>query len=272
MRTLSMFQVDAFADRPFSGNPAAVLILDTWLDEALMQAIAAENNLAETAFACRRDGDGDTFDLRWFTPTTEVPFCGHATLATAHVLATAYDLGSDISFATREVGTLRVRPEGSGRYTLDLPSLPPVETPPPPTLARLFPTGWHGVLRATDNLYVVLRSELLVRSYQPEIPAILDLAGLSLCITAAGEADGPFDFVSRYFAPGVGIPEDPVTGSIHASLVPYWAGRTGRTALTAFQASPRGGRIECRLADQRVLLTGQAVTFMEARITVPTDQ
>jgi predicted PhzF superfamily epimerase YddE/YHI9 len=272
MRTLSMFQVDAFADRPFSGNPAAVLILDTWLDEALMQAIAAENNLAETAFACRRDGDGDTFDLRWFTPTTEVPFCGHATLATAHVLATAYDLGSDISFATREVGTLRVRPEGSRRYTLDLPSLPPVETPPPPTLARLFPTGWHGVLRATDNLYVVLGSELLVRSYQPDIPAILDLAGLSLCITAAGEADGPFDFVSRYFAPGVGIPEDPVTGSIHASLVPYWAGRTGRTALTAFQASPRGGRIECRLADQRVLLTGQAVTFMEARITVPTDQ
>jgi predicted PhzF superfamily epimerase YddE/YHI9 len=272
MRTLSMFQVDAFADRLFSGNPAAVLILDTWLDETLMQAIAAENNLAETAFACRRGGDGDTFDLRWFTPTMEVPFCGHATLATAHILATAYDLGSDITFATPKVGELRVRVEGSGRYTLDLPSLPPVETTPPEALARLFPSGWHSVRRATDNLYVVLDSETLVRSYQPDIPAVLNLTGLSLCITAAGEANGPFDFVSRYFAPGVGIPEDPVTGSIHASLVPYWAERTGRTALTAFQASPRGGRLDCRLADRRVLVTGQAVTFMEARITVPTDR
>ena len=267
-----MFQVDAFADQLFSGNPAAVLILDTWLDEALMQAIAAENNLAETAFACRRDGESDVFDLRWFTPTMEVPFCGHATLATAHVLATAYDIGGDITFATREVGTLKVRGEGSGRYTLDLPSLPPAETEPPDGLAALFPSGWHSVLRAMDNLYVVLGSELLVRSHQPDIPAILKLTGLSLCITAAADANSPFDFVSRYFAPRVGIPEDPVTGSIHASLVPYWAERTGRTALAAFQASPRGGRLDCRLADGRVLVTGQAVTFMEARISVPTDR
>jgi predicted PhzF superfamily epimerase YddE/YHI9 len=268
MRTLSMFQVDAFAERLFAGNPAAVLILDAWLDDGLMQAIAAENNLAETAFACRRDDDSGIFDLRWFTPTTEVPFCGHATLATAHVLATAYGMAGQMTFAAPAVGIITVRAEGSGLYTLDLPSLPPETRPPPDALAPLFPLGWRSVLRSADNLYVVLESEAAVRAYQPDVPGILALTGLSLCITAPGDADGPFDFVSRYFAPGVGIPEDPVTGSIHASLVPYWAGRLGRTSLAAFQASRRGGRLDCRLAEDRVLVAGRALTFMEAEITV----
>jgi PhzF family phenazine biosynthesis protein len=269
MRTLSMFQVDAFAERLFAGNPAAVLILDTWLDDALMQSIAAENNLAETAFACRRDDESGVFDLRWFTPAVEVPFCGHATLATAHVLATAYGIGGEIAFATREVGILKVRPERHGVYTLDLPSLPPAEIAAPVALAALFPAGWHSVLRATDNLYVVLESESEVRDYQPDHAGIATLTGLSLCITAPGEAAGPYDFVSRYFAPGAGIPEDPVTGSIHASLVPYWAKRLGQAGLAAFQASRRGGRLDCRLAGDRVLVTGQALTFMEAEITLP---
>jgi PhzF family phenazine biosynthesis protein len=269
MSQFRMFQVDAFAERLFSGNPAAVLILDAWLEDRLMQAIAAENNLAETAFACRRDGESGVFDLRWFTPALEVPFCGHATLATAHVLATAYGVGGEITFATRKVGILKVRPEGKGGYTLDLPSIPPVEIPAPEALARLFPEGWDHVLRATDSIYVVLESEAQLRGYRPDNEAILALTGFSLCITAPGAADGPFDFVSRYFAPGVGIPEDPVTGSTHASLTPYWAGRLGRTSLAAFQASGRGGRLHCRLAEGRVLLTGQAITFMEAKITVP---
>ena len=271
MRTLSMFQVDAFAERLFTGNPAAVLILDEWLDDALCQAIAAENNLAETAFACRRDDESGIFDLRWFTPTQEVAFCGHATLATAHVLATAYGIGGDITFATREVGLLAVRPETSGGYTLDLPSLPPKEITPPHGLAGLFPSGWRIVLHAMDNLFVVLESEAEVRGYQPDMVRILALGGLSLCITAPGDPDGPFDFVSRYFAPGVGIPEDPVTGSIHSSLVPYWADRLDQRTLAAFQASRRGGRLDCRQADGRVLVTGRALTFMEAEITLPDD-
>jgi predicted PhzF superfamily epimerase YddE/YHI9 len=166
MRTLSMFQVDAFAERLFSGNPAAVLILDVWLDDSLMQAIATENNLAETAFACRREDESGIFDLRWFTPTLEIPFCGHATLATAHVLATAYGIGGDITFATREVGHLKVRPEGNGSYTLDLPSVPPREIPAPEALAALFPSGWQSVLLAMDNIIVVLESEALVRSWR----------------------------------------------------------------------------------------------------------
>jgi PhzF family phenazine biosynthesis protein len=263
MSQYSLFQVDAFADRLFAGNPAAVLILDTWMDDGLMQAIAAENNLAETAFACRRDDESGVFDLRWFTPTLEVAFCGHATLATAHVLSTAYGIGGEITFATREVGFLKVRPEGQGRYTLDLPSLPPTAITPPEALAALFPSGWQAVLQAAGNLYVVLEHEDQVRDYQPDMAGILALTGLSLCITAPG---GDLDFVSRYFAPGAGIPEDPVTGSIHASLVPYWAERLGRTSLLAFQASRRGGRLDCRLDGDRVLLTGQAITYMEATI------
>jgi predicted PhzF superfamily epimerase YddE/YHI9 len=271
MTQYSMFQVDAFAERLFSGNPAAVLILDEWMDDGLCQAIAAENNLAETAFACRRDDESGVFDLRWFTPTQEVPFCGHATLATAHVLATAYGMGGDLTFATREVGILKVRPEGNGRYTLDLPSQPPVEVAPPAALPPLFPAGWHSVLQSQDNLFVVLDGEAEVRTWQPDDAGIRALTGLSLCITAPGEADSPFDFVSRFFAPGLGIPEDPVTGSTHASLTPYWAGRLGRTALAAFQASRRGGRLDCRLADDRVLLTGQAVTYMTAEIVLPAE-
>jgi PhzF family phenazine biosynthesis protein len=259
-----MFQVDAFTDRLFAGNPAAVLILDEWPDDTLMQAIAAENNLAETAFALRRGASA--FDLRWFTPAIEVPFCGHATLATAHVLATAYGVEGEISFATRHIGELRVRPAAMGGYVLDLPSLPPEPVDASPALHDLFPSGWDALFRAMENIYVVLPTEAAIRTYQPDFARILQMTGLSLCITAPGDEAGPFDFVSRYFAPDAGIPEDPVTGSIHASLTPYWAERLGRTRLRAFQASRRGGHILCEQAGDRVLLTGQAITFMEAVI------
>jgi predicted PhzF superfamily epimerase YddE/YHI9 len=258
-----MFQVDAFADRLFAGNPAGVLILDDWLDVALMQAIATENNLSETAFA-RPNGAG--FDLRWFTPTLEVPFCGHATLATAHILATEYGISGDIAFQAPAVGTITVRPAEPGRYSLDLPCLPAAVVAAPAALPALFRNGWDSVLSAGDNLYVILQTESAVRDYQPDMPGILALNGLSLCITAPGEG---CDFVSRYFAPGVGIPEDPVTGSIHASLTPYWAERLGRTELQAVQASARGGQLLCRMAGDRVLVTGRAITFMEATIHLP---
>lgn len=266
MPELRMFQVDAFAERVFAGNPAAVLVLAEWPDEGLMQAIAAENNLAETAFARRH---GDSFELRWFTPVHEAAFCGHATLATAHVLATAYGVAGEITFSTRQVGTIKVRPDAGG-YTLDLPAFAPEPVEPVPELLRnLFPQGWHTVLRNFENLFVVLASEAELQAYVPDDSRIARLHPFGLCITALGAADGGADFLSRYFAPGAGISEDPVTGSTHATLVPYWAERLGRQSLQAYQASKRGGRLVCQLEDGRVLLIGNAVTFMEAFIRVP---
>ena len=266
MPKFKMFQVDAFAERVFTGNPAAVLVVDEWLSEHLMQAIAAENNLAETAFV-RRQGAG--FELRWFTPVQEVAFCGHATLATAHVLATHYGVAGEITFATRKVGTLKVRPDAGG-YTLDLPSLAPEPLEPMPDLLRdLFPRECADAFRNFENLFVVLASEAELRAYVPDSPRIALLRHMGLCITTPADAGGNIDFLSRYFAPSAGIPEDPVTGSTHATLVPYWSKRLGRQRLQAYQASQRGGHLACRLAGDRVWLTGRAVTFMEACIDVP---
>ena len=261
MTSRVMYQVDAFADHVFGGNPAAVLILDDWLPDELMQSIAEENNLAETAFA-RPIGAG--WELRWFTPVHEVDFCGHATLATAHVLATEHGVTGDMVFATR-VGDLRVArsPEG---YDLDLPGFPPEPLEPsPPLLAEIFAGQPIAAFRNFKNLFVALPDEQAVRGFVPDLLRIAALPLEGLVITAAGEA---VDFVSRYFAPAGGIPEDPVTGSIHATLVPYWADRLGKTKLTAFQCSRRGGRLMCKLAGARVVLTGRAATFMKAEIFV----
>jgi len=237
-QTLRMYQVDAFTDRLFGGNPAAVLILDAWLSDHLMQAIASENNLAETAFACR---DGDSWRLRWFTPTTEVDFCGHATLATAHVLAAHYDVEGDMDFETR-VGPIRVSRSGSG-YVLDIPCFPPQPLAELPTsIASLFDrSDGSRFFRNFENIF-------------------------GLVVTAKGVSH---DFVSRYFVPGAGIPEDPVTGSIHATLVPYWSRKLGKNRLHAQQVSARGGHLLCELKDDRVLLAGKAVTFMAAEIYLP---
>ncbi len=266
MPKLKMFQVDAFAERVFAGNPAAMLVVDEWPAEDLMQAVAAENNLAETAFA-RRDGAG--FELRWFTPVLEAAFCGHATLATAHVLATSYGVAGEITFSTRKVGTLKVRPD-TGGYTLDVPSLVPEPLEPMPELLRgLFPLGYADAFRNFDNLFVVLAREAEVRAFVPDDRRIAAFHPLGLCITALADTGGKIDFLSRYFAPGAGIPEDPVTGSTHATLVPYWSKRLGRPHMAAYQASKRGGHLACRLAGDRVLLTGRAATFMEACIDLP---
>ena len=259
--TIPFWQVDAFADRPFTGNPAAVMLLDAWLDDAVLQAIAAENNLAETAFLVPGDDDAD-FALRWFTPTVEVAMCGHATLASGHVIMTRD--GSDrVRFSTRRAGMLEVRRE-EARYALDLPAW---VTEPRALLAIVAGVGGAPVeTRWRDGGYALLiyASEAEVRALTPDFRALAADDTL-LVATAPGEAT---DVVSRVFVPGGGIDEDPVTGSAHALLTPYWANRLGRAQFSAYQASPRGGHIDCTLADDRAILRGDCVTVIEGRFVI----
>lgn len=263
MMSLKMFQVDAFSDQVFSGNPAAVLILDDWLSDNLMQFIAAENNLAETAFARRT---GQSWDLRWFTPMIEVDFCGHATLAAAHVLVTEYGVAGPLSFSTR-VGHLKVEVTKDG-YLLDLPCIPPEEmTHLPEIISPVFSELAVSWFRNFENIFVVMNGENAVRTYQPDMHALAGLGPVGVVVTGQG-TNSQYDFVSRYFAPGAGIPEDPVTGSIHATLVPYWVEKLGKNKLSAWQASHRGGHLLCELKEGRVVIEGKAVTFMKADIFI----
>lgn len=269
MRDFAMYQVDAFADRLFTGNPAAVMVLDAPLPDALMQAIAAENNQSETAFVERV---GDAYSIRWFTPSQEAAFCGHATLASAHVLIAEFGDTGPLAFKTREVGTLRVGGSG-GRYELDLPRIDagPMDEIPA-GLAAMFPDGWAEAVQNFENIFVVLRSADAVRSFVPDAARIAALGHGCIGITAKGGTDrsgAPVDFTSRYFAPGHGIEEDPVTGSTHATLAPYWAGRLGKSELTAYQASARGGAVGCRVTADRVILGGTAVTYLKGTIRLP---
>ena len=254
MTTIPFFQVDAFvAGRPLTGNPAAVMPLDRWLDEPLMQAIAAENNLAETAFTVPTDGDEADYELRWFTPTVEVNLCGHATLASAHVLMGA----GQIRFATRS-GILAVERNGE---TLDL-DMPAAHVEPaqlPELTAALGVTGETFVSRTGNgNALVLLRDEGEVRSVAPDFAALTQLPYL-VSVTAPGDEH---DVASRVFAAYHGIPEDPVTGSAHTALVPFWAQRLGRDSFTALQASKRSGILHCRLQGERVILGGQCATVI----------
>ena len=261
---LKMFQVDAFSDLIFGGNPAAVLVVNDWLPDGLMQSIAAENNLAETAFV-KRAGDG--WELRWFTPTLEVDFCGHATLATAHILVTEYGIPGPLSFSTR-VGQLKVKVKEDG-YLLDLPSIPPEELPQlPESIRPVFSGQAEHWFRNFENIFVVLADEERVRAFTPDLHALAGLGPVGVVVTGQG-VGSEYDFVSRYFAPGAGIPEDPVTGSIHSTLVPYWAAKMGKTRLSAYQASLRGGDLRCELKEGRVEIEGKAVTFMKAEISLP---
>lgn len=265
----TLHQVDAFTDRVFAGNPAAVLVLEdwpaAWPDDDLLCRIAGENNLAETAFVRRH---GDSWDLRWFTPVHEAAFCGHATLATAHTLATELGIAGDFSFET-QVGTIRVRREGEGGYRLDVPCFPPETLDPlPEVFSGIFAGEYLAAVRNFENLFVELADEAAVRSFRPDMMLIESLHPLGLVVTARADAGQPYDFLSRYFAPGAGIPEDPVTGSTHATLMPYWAEKLNKTELRAFQASARGGHLHCELRDDRVFLTGQAVTFMKAELLI----
>jgi PhzF family phenazine biosynthesis protein len=262
---LQLYQVDAFTDRVFSGNPAAVVPLERWLDERLMQRIANENNLAETAFFVPDDEGAGSFEIRWFTPMTEVPLCGHATLATAAVVDRRLRPARwPIRFSSAS-GPLQVDRAGDG-FELDFPANDPAPVPTPPGLADALGADVGECLLARDFYLAVLASEAAVAGIAPDFRRIREVAGNGVIVTAPGRQ---VDFVSRFFAPGIGIDEDPVTGAAHCVLTPYWARRLNKTRLTAAQLSKRGGRVGCELRGQRVLLTGRAVFYLEGRIMLP---
>lgn len=253
------YQVDAFASRLFGGNPAGVCLLDAWLPDATMQTIAFENGLAETAFLVP---EGDGYGLRWFTPAVEVDLCGHATLAAAHVLGEHRGVtATPIIFHTQS-GRMTVEREGS-RWVLDFPSRP--AEPAPGSLEVGLGAVPAELYLARDYL-AVFENEATVRALRPDLNAVAALDVPGIIVTAPGDH---CDFVSRYFAPRVGIPEDPATGSSHCTLIPYWAGRTGRKVLKARQVSARGGEIHCKLTGDRVRIGGEAVTYLAGTINLP---
>jgi PhzF family phenazine biosynthesis protein len=262
MTMLPLIQVDAFADRPFTGNPAAVMPLQEWLPDETLQAIAVENNLSETAFTVP-DATGEAdFELRWFTPGLEIALCGHATLASGHVL-----LGDRerIRFRTRKAGILEVARDGES-YAMSLPAYPPTPQPLPNLVgglgAEAVETLWH------DGRYalIVLETEAEVRALKPDFRVLMNDGDTMTIASAPGDSA---DVVSRVFVPGAGVDEDPVTGSAHSVLVPYWAARLGRRdAMTFFQASARGGHLTGRLDGDRVILCGRCVTVIEGVMTI----
>jgi PhzF family phenazine biosynthesis protein len=261
MRT-RIFQVDAFTTRRFAGNPAAVMPLDRFPEDGLLQALAAENNLAETAFLV---ADGGDYRLRWFTPTTEVPLCGHATLASAAVVMERLEPGRSRVVFHSASGPLTVTRTASG-YRMDFPARPSRPVPAPPSLADALGVIPIEVWADPFNYLALLESAPAVRELAPDIAAIARLNRQGVIVTAPG--DGTYDFVSRYFAPAKGIPEDPVTGGAHCALTPFWARRLGKAELRAFQASRRGGEILCRLAGDRVELEGACVFYLEGEAEI----
>lgn len=254
MTAIPFFQVDAFiAERPLTGNPAAVMPLDRWPDDGLMQAVAAENNLSETAFAVPSDGDEADYELRWFTPTVEVDLCGHATLAAGHVLIS----GGRVRFATRS-GILTVARAGE-LLELEMPAAPVESAKLPELTEALGVSGETFFSRERNgNALVLLGDEAEVRSVTPDFAALEKLPYL-VSVTAPGDEH---DIASRVFAAYHGVPEDPVTGSAHTALVPFWAKRLGRDCLTALQASKRTGVLQCRLEGERVVLGGRCATVI----------
>ena len=254
MPSLPIFQVDAFSGRPFAGNPAAVCPVERPLADELMQEIAAENNLSETAFFQR---EGSAFHLRWFTPTVEVELCGHATLASAFVLMTEIEPArTEVAFRTRS-GLLKVSRQGE-LYELDFPAYPPVPTGDSTVaIAEALGDSPVEILRARSWLAVFASADA-IRGLDPDMRALARI-GNGVCVTAPADASTPgVDFVCRYFAPSHGIPEDPVTGSAFCTLAPYWTPRFGNRRLRALQLSRRGGEVLCQLQDQRVLIAGRA--------------
>ena len=278
MPQLRLVQVDAFADRPFTGNSAAVVPLETWLPDETLQAIAMENNLAETAFTVPSPGDPDAdYELRWFTPTVEVALCGHATLASGHVLIA----GERIRFRTRKAGLLEVRRDGQG-YELDLPvtlvapaaadALAPFASRDGTPLLDVVSRDGAGEAAEAEVFLsyqgseavaiILLPDEQAVRRCTPDMARLREI-DLMAIVTAPGVET---DVVSRVFVPAWGVDEDPVTGAAHAALTPFWSARLGRDSFTAFQASRRGGHVACRLAGDRAVLGGRCVTVIEGTL------
>jgi len=256
-------QIDAFTDRPFGGNPAAVCLLDEARDERWMQNVAAEMNLAETAFVSR---DGETWDLRWFTPLVEVALCGHATLASAHALWTEGLVGPNdaIRFGTRS-GILTCTRSGD-LIEMDFPATPPEPAEAPEGLVETLGITPSYVGRSIHDKFVLVESEAVLRSLEPDFARLRKIPARGVIVTCASD-DGRFDFLSRFFAPAAGIDEDHVTGSAHCCLAPFWSERLGKTTMTAYQASRRGGIVHLRVAADRVVLAGQAVTVLDGRLS-----
>ena len=256
---LPIVQIDAFASKPFEGNPAAVMPLAAWLDDDVLQAIAAENNLSETAFLVPDETGVSDFELRWFTPAAEVALCGHATLASGHFVLSSDPERDRVTFSTRQAGQLAVARDGAG-YALALPAWAPTAKPLPEIVAALgvaaVETLWH------DKGYalVIVADEAAVRAATPDGRALKGLGPFVHIVASRGDDT---DIVSRVFTDFFDIPEDPVTGSAHAVMVPYWAKRLGRDSFTAFQASARGGHLTCRYEGEQVVLGGTCVTVLE---------
>ncbi|WP_421845104.1 PhzF family phenazine biosynthesis protein [Marinobacter sp.] len=267
--TQPLYQVDAFTSRIFGGNPAAVMPLEQWLPDNVMLSLAMENNLSETAFFVPLPDDEDAdFHIRWFTPGTEVPLCGHATLASAWVIFNKLGWDKEQIRLLSKSGPLSVRQAEDGWLVLDFPNLGFEERPTPDLIREALAEAPDTAFFVPNdtNYMVVLKDEDAVRSAQPDLRKLKQLGNQGLIITAPGE---DCDFVSRYFAPGAGIDEDPVTGSIHSVLVPYWSEKLGKTRLDARQISARGGVLRCELKGDRVDIAGQAAFFMEGSVYLP---
>lgn len=259
---LTIFQADAFTQEVFGGNPAAVCPLEHWLDDQLLQSIAAENNLSETAFFVKKDNH---YELRWFTPALEVDLCGHATLAAAHVLFQHLEYEKDtIDFHSRS-GLLQVKKHNKG-YAMDFPArVPQLVANPPKALFKALKTTHREIRRTKDYMLIAFEKEANIRDMNPDFGLLNTMDALGFIVTSPGDN---VDFVSRFFAPRAGINEDPVTGSAHCDLVPFWAEKMDKNHFHALQISERGGEIFCEYVGDRVILIGQAVTYLQGQIVV----
>ncbi len=264
MTHIPFAQIDAFADRPFTGNPAAAMPLDAWLDDAVLQRIAEENNLSETAFLVADESGAADYELRWFTPATEVALCGHATLASGHYILSRDGARDRVTFRTRKAGLLSVERDDPG-YAMALPAYPPQSAEIPGLREALGIESGETLRHPNGYDLTVLDSADAVLALSPDFRALAAIGNTLNIVTAPGDDT---DIVSRVFAPAAGIDEDPVTGSAHSVLTPFWAERLGRARFTAFQASRRGGHIDCELVGDRVVLRGRCVTVIEGRFAI----
>ena len=257
---LKIYQIDAFADKVFTGNPAAVCVLEKWLSDEIMQNIAAENNLSETAFTVKNDRN---YEIRWFTPTAEVALCGHATLATAFVLFNFIETSAEvINFESKHSGVLRVsRREDS--LTLNFPADIPQEVDEIPELTEALGRSPEKVLKGKTDYLLIFSKQHEIEQLTPDFNKLLKLDVRGIIVSAPGDS---VDFISRFFGPAVGVNEDPVTGSAHTTLIPYWANRLGKTKMSAKQLSKRGGDLACEFLGERVNISGKAVLYMIAEI------
>jgi PhzF family phenazine biosynthesis protein len=265
---IPIFQIDAFTNHRFGGNPAAVMLLESFPDDGVLQAIAAENNLSETAFLVLDSvRDGADYRLRWFTPTTEVPLCGHATLASAAAVMERLDPGRNKVLFHSASGPLTVTRAGAG-YVMDFPARPSEPVAPPRGMAEALGASPVAVFVNQFNYMALLASAQILRDLAPDMASLTRLDRPGVIVTAQDNEEEGYDFISRYFAPAKGIPEDPVTGAAHCMLAPYWAQRLGKNELRAYQASRRGGEITCRVAGDRIELEGTCVFYLEGEVEI----